>query len=81
MRTISPGATSYQGMTNEWLAEELRLWNALNDQGDRALNVLARKVDRMPGGKNKSALQQQITRARATRFAAGWQAFRSLVAH
>lgn len=68
-------------MTSEWLAEELRLWNLLNDPGDRAVSVMARKVKHLPAGKHKSALQQQITKTRARQFAAGWQAFSSLVTH
>lgn len=68
-------------MTPGWLAEELHLWNTLNDPGDRSLNILARKVDRMPGGKNKTKLQQQITKARARQFAAGWTAFGALMKH
>ena len=68
-------------MTPKWIAEELQLWNTLNDPGDPDLYRWERRVKRMPAGKNKTKLQQQITKDRARQFAAGWTAFNSLVNH
>jgi len=68
-------------MDTKWITEELHLWNDLNDPGDRGLVRLSHKVRRLPAGKNKAKLQQQITKARARQFASGWSAFRSLMTH
>jgi len=68
-------------LDQKWITEESRLWNAVMNPGSPAVAKLARRVARLPPGKNKSKLQQQITKTRAREFAAGWDSFRSLVSH
>lgn len=66
-------------MDSAWLSEEVRLWNTIMDPGSPALARFARKVERMPAGKHKAKLLDQISKARKSNFAAGWSAFHKLV--
>lgn len=68
-------------MNPEWISEEVRLWNTLNDPGDPGLNRMARKIERLPGGKHKTEMRLKISKAKAREFAAGWDSFRSLMEH
>jgi len=68
-------------MNPKWISEEAQLWNAIMDPGSPALNRMARKVERMPSGKNKTRLHEQISKARSRQFAAGWTSLRSLIDH
>lgn len=68
-------------MNPKWISEERKLWNATMDPGSPALAKLARKVERMPAGKHKTKLREQVTKARGREFAAGWASFHDLMVH
>jgi hypothetical protein len=68
-------------MNPEWICEEAQLYDAVMDPGDPALAKLARKIERLPGGKYKTEMRLKISKAKAREFAAGWDSFRSLMGH
>jgi hypothetical protein len=69
-------------MNQKWAQEEAALWNAVGNWPlRRDLAYTARRVRALPAGKNKTKLQQALTKQRAKTFAAEWNALDAFIHH